>query len=118
MKNLATTHPTLYRRYIEHGDFTVRRTNGRHNGASPDVIIEQTYNADLKHKPGLSGITLNKKAQTKWLYTKSITAAMSGCFREMLQLNPGREALHHEAGLSQTIKDNNLVANALEAISK
>ena len=43
---------------------------------------------------------------------------MSGCFREMLQMNPGRETLHHEAGLSQTIKDNNLVANALEAIFK
>ena len=43
----------------------MKRSDGKHNGVVPDMIIEQTYNVDIKQKQGLSGITLKPKAQTK-----------------------------------------------------
>ena len=43
--------------YVNHGDITVRRSDGKHNGVAPDMIIEQTYNVDIKQKQGLRGIT-------------------------------------------------------------
>ena len=71
MKMLPEVAPSVHERFLEHGDFTVSRTNGRHNGVSPDMLLEQTYNADVKEKSsGLSGITLKPLARTKLLYTK------------------------------------------------
>lgn len=117
MNQLPTTYPTLHKRYIDHGDFTIRRTDGKHNGVSPDMVLEQSYNADLKNKQGLSGITLNEKAQTKWLYTKPVVAAASGQFRNMLQMNSVTERTHHEAGSSNVQKDKDLVTRALQALA-
>ena len=87
MKTLQESAPHIYEKFLD-GEFTVRRANGKHNGVSPDMVLEQTYNAEVKQKLGLKGITLNPKAQQKWLYTKPITASVSGKFRRMLHLEP------------------------------
>ena len=59
------------------GAFVGRRADGHHNGVSPNMLLEQTYNADAKEKSGLDGITLNIAARAKWVYTKPVTAAVS-----------------------------------------
>ena len=79
MKDLQRTAPEVYTEFLR-GHFTVHRSDGRHNGVSPDMVLEQTYNAEVKQKQGLSGITLQPKAQMKWLYTKPIVAAVAGYF--------------------------------------
>ena len=58
------------------GAFVGRRADGRHNFVSLDMLLEQTYNADPKEESGLGGITSNEASRTKWVYTKSITAAV------------------------------------------
>ena len=52
------------------GAFVGRRADGCHNGVSPDMLLEQTYNADAKEGSGLDGITRNVAARTKWIYSK------------------------------------------------
>jgi hypothetical protein len=84
IKSLPIVAPTVFTGFLEHGDFTVRRADGCHNGVSPDMVIEKSYNADVKQKTGLTGITLNPAARTQWLYTKPITAAVSGQLKAML----------------------------------
>ena len=79
--------PHIYQRFVNRGDFTVRKSDGKNNGVSPDMILEQTYNADLKQK-GLTGITMNEKAENKWLYTKAVLAAVSSKFKYMLNPSP------------------------------
>ena len=65
------------------------------------------YNAQVKQKQGLCGITLAPKAQTKWLYTKPIVAEVAGKMKVM----PGLESTsddvlhHHESGPSRVQKD-------------
>ena len=54
-----------------------RRSYGCHNGVSPDMILEQSYNADVKEESGLVSITMNEDARTKWVYTKLLTDAIS-----------------------------------------
>ena len=56
-------------------------------GVSPDMLLEQTYNADAKDKTGIDGITLNIAARTIWVYTKPVTAAVSTQLKTMLHLH-------------------------------
>ena len=35
------------------GAFVGRRADGHHNGVSPDMLLEQTYNADVNEESGL-----------------------------------------------------------------
>ncbi len=76
MKKLPITAPEVHTALM-HGAFVGRRAAGTHNAVSPDMLLEQTYNADAKEQSGLDGITLNEAARTKWIYTKPITAAIS-----------------------------------------
>ena len=46
-------------------NFVGRRANGHPNGVSPDMLLEQTYNADAKEEGGLEAITLSSAARTK-----------------------------------------------------
>jgi hypothetical protein len=69
MKSLPIVAPTVYTGFLKHGDFTVRRADGCHNGVSPDMVIEKSYDADIQHKTGLTCITLNPATRTQWLYT-------------------------------------------------
>ena len=55
------------------GAFVGRRADGHQNGVPPDMLLEQTYNADAKEESGLDGIALNVAARTKWVYTKPVT---------------------------------------------
>ena len=66
----------------------LRRSDGKHNGVAPDIVIEQTYTVDIKQKQRLCGITLKPKAQTKWHYTKHVTAAVAGASRKTLVIIP------------------------------
>ena len=120
MATLQENAPEVYFRYTEYGDFTIRRAEGRHNGVSPDMVLEQTYNNDLKQKQGLCGITLNPLARTKYLYTKPITAALSGKLKRMLNLEmrPDNVTMHHDGGLSQIAKDGSAVQCALQKIDE
>jgi len=38
--------------------FVGRRATGAHNAVSPDMLLEQTYDADAKEQSGLDGITV------------------------------------------------------------
>ena len=62
------------------------------------MLLEQTYNADVKEESGLGGITHNEAARTKWVYTKSVTAAVSNQLKTMLHLYSETDNLHDEAG--------------------
>ena len=63
MHDPRDTAPRVYEICVNHGNFSVRRSDGKHNGVVPDMIIEQTYNVNIKQVQGICGITLNK-AQT------------------------------------------------------
>ena len=58
------------------GAFVRRRAIGAHNAVSPDMLLEQTYNAHAKEQSGLDGITLSEAARTKWVCTKPVTASL------------------------------------------
>ena len=82
------------------------------------MVLEQTYNTEVKQKQGLSGITLQPKAQMKWLYTKPIVAAVAGKFRRMIFVNdPGSASVHYEAGTSHITRDTAAVQKCLEEIA-
>ena len=73
------------------------------------MLLEQTYNADLKQKySGLSGITLKLSARNKWLYMKPIVAAVSGDLKEALHMS-STTGKHHEAGMAITLRDQELI---------
>ena len=95
------------------GAFVGRRFDGHHNGVSPDMLLEQTYNADAKEESGLDGITLNVAARTKWVYTKSVTAAVSAQLKSMLHLNSANP--HHECGQTRVARDAEMVLNVMAA---
>ena len=50
------------------GNFVAGQPDGSHNAVSPDMLLEQTYNADVKESSGLDGITTNESVWTKWVY--------------------------------------------------
>ena len=118
MKALPQNAPSIYE-HFEQGEFTVRRARGRHNGVSPDMVLEQTYNAEVKQKQGLCGITLEPKAQTKWLYTKPVVAEVAGKLRRMLHMEPSYDKTpeHHESGTSIVQKDALAVQSCLQVIA-
>ena len=91
-----------------------RRSDGHHNGVSPDMLLEQTYNADAKEESGLDGIPLNVAARTKWVYTKSVTAAVSAQLKSMLHLNSAKP--HHKCGQTRVARDAEMVRNVMAAI--
>ena len=91
------------------------RSDGQHNGVSPDMLPEQTYNADAKEESDLDGITLNVAAMTKWVYTKSVTAAVSAQLKSMLHLNSANP--HHECGQTRVAtRDAEMVLSFMAAI--
>jgi hypothetical protein len=114
MKELPSKAPIVHAAMMA-GGFVGRRTEGSHNSVSPDMLLEQTYNADAKEESGLDGITLNEAARTKWVYTKPITAAISAQVKEMLHVTPGTER-HHDSGETKVNRHKNLVANVKEAV--
>ena len=56
--------PVIYES-LKQGYFVARRSSGSHNAVSPDMILEQTYNADSKEASGLYRITENPAARMK-----------------------------------------------------
>lgn len=117
MKDLEVKAPQVHHRFLHHGDFTVRRSAGNHNGVSPDMLLEQSYNADVKEKGGLSGITLNPAARDKWLYTKPLVAAVCGELKETLHLKQ-ESGKHHDSGKAAAKRDARLVENAVAAVKQ
>ena len=75
------------------------------------MLLEQTYNADAKEGSGLDGITLNVAARTKWVYTKSVTAAQ---LKSMLHLNSANR--HYECGQTRVARDAEIVLTVIAAI--
>lgn len=116
MRELPEKAPQVYDRYIDHGDFSIRRSQGRHNGVSADMVLEQTYNADVKQRQGLRGITLNPRAQIKWLYTKPVTAAVAGNFRQMLGMGQTRETPLQANSNAQTTRESEAVNRTIGSI--
>ena len=94
--------------------FVGRRADGNHNGVSPDMLLEQTYNADAKEASGLDGITLNRAARMKWVYTKPLTAAISAELKSMLHLHSSSP--HHESGWSRVNRDAEMVVKVMAAV--
>ncbi|KAL3045297.1 hypothetical protein OYC64_013541 [Pagothenia borchgrevinki] len=94
--------------------FVGRRADGNHNGVSPDMLLEQTYNADAKEASGLEGITLNRAARMKWVDTKPLTAAISAELKSMLHLHSSSP--HHESGWSRVNRDAEMVVKVMAAV--
>ena len=44
---------------------------------SPDMLLEQTYDVDVKEENGLDGLTFSFAAQTWWMYTNCLIDAIS-----------------------------------------
>ena len=112
MKQLPDTAPEVHRAFVR-GAFVSRRCEGHHNAVSPDMLLEQTYNADAKEVSGLQGITRKKAARTKWVYTKSVTAAVSNQLKAMLHLNSETDNPHHEAGETRVKRDAEMVNHVM-----
>ena len=64
IKELPHTAPVVHNA-LNKGAFVGRRADGHHNEVSPDILLEQTYNADAKGENGLECITTNYAARTK-----------------------------------------------------
>ena len=47
---------------------------------------------DLPHFGGLTGLTLDVKATTKWLYTKLVSSEVSSQFKEMMNVPMSKSA--------------------------
>jgi len=93
------------------GAFVGRRADENHNAVSPDMLLEQTYNADAKEESVLDAITLNIAARTKWVYTKPVTAAVSAQLKSMLYLHGDNP--HHESGQIRLARDVDTVLRVL-----
>ena len=93
-----------------------RRSDGHYNVVSLDMLLEQTYNADAKEESGLGGITCNYSARIKWVYTKSVTAAVRNQLKAMLHLNSETDNPHHEAGETIVKRDAEMVNHVMAAI--
>ena len=113
MKELPGKAPEVHEALMA-GAFVGRRADGNHNGVSPDMLLEQTYNADAKEASGLDGITLNPAARMKWVYTKPLTAAISAELKFMLHLHSSSP--HHESGLSRVTRDAEMVVKIMAAV--
>ncbi|KAJ4939712.1 hypothetical protein JOQ06_029150 [Pogonophryne albipinna] len=113
MKKLPETAPEAHEALMA-GAFVGRRADGNHNGVSPDMLLEQTYNADAKEASGLDGITLNRAARMKWVYTKPLTAAISAELKSTLHLHSSSP--HHESGWSCVNRDAEMVVKVIAAV--
>ena len=114
MKELPTKAPIVHESMMA-GGFVGRRARGSHNSVSPDMLLEQTYNADAKEESGLDTITLNEAARNKWVYTKPITAAISSKVKEMLHITPGTHR-HHDSGDAKVKRYKDFVAHVIAAV--
>ncbi|KAJ4940066.1 hypothetical protein JOQ06_026376 [Pogonophryne albipinna] len=113
MKKLPETAPEAHEALMA-GAFVGRRADGNHNGVSPDMLLEQTYNADAKEASGLDGITLNRAARMKWVYIKPPTAAISAELKSTLHLYSSSP--HHESGWSRVNRDAEMVVKVMAAV--
>lgn len=113
MKNLENEAPNIYKSFVE-GNFVARRAEGSHNAVSPDMLLEQTYNADAKETSGLDGIAMKEAARAKWIYTKPLTAAASFYLKSILDMNVETQNPHHESGKARIVKDAQIVTNIVE----
>ena len=108
--------PKEVHRILSDGCFVGRRLSGIHNAVSPDMLLEQTYNANAKEAGGLDGKTLTNTASEKWVYTKPTLAAVSAQLRDMLHMQS--DNAHHESGYSRVAKDADLVERVQGAVEK
>jgi len=103
MHTLSETAPEIHN-YFKDGHFTIRTKEGAFNGVPADMALEQTYNKDVKEKAsGLTGIQLDAKARTKWIYTKPIVASVSHQVKDMLNINQTTEQQHHAEGSTELV---------------
>ena len=102
MKKLPISAPEVHKALMR-GAFVGRRATGAHNNVSPDMLLEQTYNADAKEQSGLDGIMLSEAARTKWVYTKPVTASISAKLKPMLHHTTSNP--HHESGPTRVARD-------------
>ena len=115
MKDLQHTASNIYNAFM-HGCFVARRSSGSHNAVSPDMILEQTYNADAKEESGLDGIADNDAARSKWILTKPITAEVSSKLKDMLNVHQTSCHNHHENHPSCILRDLQFVENIIACI--
>ena len=115
MKQLPDIAPNVHRAFVR-GAFVSRRSDGHHKAVSHDMLLKQTYNADAKEESSLGGITRNEAANTKWIYTKSVTVAVSNQLKAMLHLNSETDNPHHEAGEIRVKRHAEMVNHVMSAI--
>lgn len=106
MNSLWSTAPEVYQHFMK-GHFVVRRKTGSFNAVPTDMALEQTYNRDAKEShSGLTGITLDAKARTKWLYTKPVSSEASTQFKQMMKIAPiNKSSRHHEEGKPDAVTE-------------
>ena len=117
MKQLEAKAPGMYSA-LSQGCFVARRSAGSHNAVSPDMLLEQTYNADAKEESGLDGITDNPAARTKWVLTKPVTAAASAELKNMLGSSSSNASAPHESGPACVMRDIKFVENVMALVKK
>ena len=114
-KELRVTAPEVHEAFLT-GNFVCRRTDGCHNAVSPDMLLEQIYNADVKEESGLGGVTTNPSAHTKWVYTKCLTSAVSSQLKTMLHLHSQNRYIHHKVGQGRIAKGAEMVINVMASV--
>lgn len=105
MRALPDIAPEVYQAMLN-GAFVGRTLDVCHNGVSPDMLLEQTYNAYAKEESGLDGITQSISARTK-----PITAGVSSQLKSMLNLHSNSP--HHEAGQTRVSMDRETVLKVI-----
>ena len=83
------------------------------------MVLEQSYNTEVKQKQGLCGITLTPKAQMKWLCTTPVVAETAGKLKRMLHMEASIEKSpkHHEPGAAMVQKVLSAVQCCLQVIT-
>ena len=92
MKLLPDNAPKIHD-FLQKAGFFGGRSYWSHNAVSPDMLLEQAFDADTKEEGGLCSIYTNAAARTKWVYTKFVTAATGSILKTMLHLHQENSAV-------------------------
>ena len=114
MEKLSESYPGVYIQF-QKGNFTVRQTEGRFNGAWSDLALEQTYDKEGKTSLFIKSISKNMRAQTKYIRAMPVLSKVSSAMKEMVHMGSSHGG-HHGESTRQTKGDVTLVERTKKVI--
>ncbi len=114
MINLAAKSPSAYRFLCEEGNFAIQQKRGKHKAVPGDMIMEQTFNSDLKGPGGIKGIQLDARARQKHCLLMPIEASIAQPYNKMISASSPSKG---DDKCSQQVKDTNLLIQTLAVMA-